>query len=122
MLRFAKRIWVVLVILLAGICYWLADHWFSIANNQLGLQERLQQTETTLQDLEKRLMAVIQINNELAETTDEQTLMQSVLGLLARAAASRVSSQRRLKRSQLTSVRAKPTLLTASRRIDWRSR
>jgi two-component system, NarL family, nitrate/nitrite sensor histidine kinase NarX len=73
---------VVLVILLAGICYWMADNWFSVVNAQLGMQGRIELAESSLSDMQKRLTAVIQVNNHLADTTDEQSLMKSVLELI----------------------------------------
>jgi two-component system nitrate/nitrite sensor histidine kinase NarX len=83
---------VLFVVVLAGICYWLADNWFTIAAAQVGMQGRIEQAESSLMDLQKRLTAVIQVNHDLADTSDEQTLMKSVLELVAELAGAAGSS------------------------------
>jgi two-component system, NarL family, nitrate/nitrite sensor histidine kinase NarX len=80
---YAGPIIIVLVLIVAGIGYWLADQWFSIASTQKAQQERIQSAESHLGDLQKRITTVIKVNNQLAEITDERALMQAVLEQIA---------------------------------------
>ncbi len=80
---YATPLIILLVLLAAGLGYWLTGQLFSIASTQKEMQDRLHSTETHLGDLQKRITAVIRVNNQLAEITDEGALMQAVLEQIA---------------------------------------
>ncbi len=74
---------VVLVFLLVGACYWLAEQWLALSADQGARQQRQQVVENRLEDLQLRLATVLKINTHLADIQDEQGLMKSVLELVA---------------------------------------
>lgn len=66
---------------LAGFAFWLSGTWIAVTQAQAGLMQRVEKSESHLQEIQKRMTAVLQLNAHLADAVDETSLMEAVLGL-----------------------------------------